>query len=180
MVNYALISMGARAYASSEAPGHPARSVLRGSNSSEEWDVGGGWQDGDEGVFPDWIVVEFPEPRPIRYVYVYPLDSQNYPAARYGIGECSLQYSVDRDERWEYVGRAVWRAGMKGPMAFRIPSDVKISRIRITVMRSNDFEVQPVGGMGDPLRGMYVRLRGHSRIVAIEAWGPPADDASRR
>ncbi len=94
--NVALDSFGGTAYASSEySSDFNVESVNNGNTSSDSWgSPGGGWNDGTDGVFPDYLWINFDKLRNLTQVKIYTLDSATYPASQYGIKDYELQYLI--------------------------------------------------------------------------------------
>lgn len=145
LTNVALTALGATASASSEhASGlYLADSVVAGHTSGDRWARGGGWNDGTEGEFPDWIEVALPEPVVVRAVRVITLE----PAARFGIRDFDVLYR--RGSEW--VRLAEIRDNEDAVVAVAAPS-VRTSRVRIVVNGAND--------------------EAYSRIIAVQVFAP--------
>jgi len=147
LANVALNGLGATVTASSEHPSgrYLSDSVVAGHTSGERWAQGGGWNDGTEGEFPDWLEVQLPEPALVGAVRVITLE----PAARYGIRD----FDVLCRRGGEWVTCAEVRENEDEVMTVPI-APVRTSRVRIVVHSSND--------------DMY------SRIIAVQVFARPS------
>lgn len=145
LTNVALASRGAVATASSEHPSgqYLADTVIAGLTTGERWARGGGWNDGTEGEFPDWIEVALPSPVEIRAVKIITLD----PAERYGIRD----FDVEVRHAGDWVTVAEVRDNASASVVVGVPG-IRSDRVRILVRSANDE--------------MY------SRIVAIAVYAP--------
>jgi len=106
--NVALTSFGGTANASSQySSDYNVESVNNGDTSSDNWgNPGGGWEDGTNGDFPDYLWITFGKVRNLTKVKVYTLDSATYPASQYGIKDYELQYltlggNPDNEDDWQ-------------------------------------------------------------------------------
>lgn len=157
-VNWALTSRGAQATASSEGPPDtrrfPAGGACDGSRSCENWGPGHGWISGPG--LPQWLKVEFPQPRAVSHfvitTYHLPADS----ARKRGV----LNYTIDIwDEdalEWVTVVREE-RDRILVTRAHVLSAPVTIRKFRVVVTRIM------------PGAERCARLR------QVEAWGPDAD-----
>ena len=155
-VNVALQANGGMVTASSEySAAYPASGVNNGDRKGLNWGAGGGWNDGTNGVFPDWIQVTFNSLKTIDEIDVITLQDAWSTAVepiatltftKQGITAFDVQY-------WNGTGWAmvpggsvtgnnlVWRQ-------FTFPA-VTTDRIRVVVNAA---------------------LAGYSRIIEIEAY----------
>jgi hypothetical protein len=162
--NFALATNGGTALASSttsaaESGGmdfSPA-SVINGDRKGLNWERGGGWRDGTESAYPDWIEVDFSGNKAVNEINVFTIqDSYANPSeptetmtfSSYGVTAFDVQYWDGA--QWLTVpgggvtgNNLVWRK-----LTF---ADVTTSKIRVRVTAA---------------------LAGRSRIVEVEAWGP--------
>jgi len=106
--NVALSSFGTTVSASSTySSDYNVESVNNGDTSSDNWgSSGGGWMDGTQSSFPDYLTLIFNEVRTLSKVKIYTLDSATYPASSYGIKDYELQYLTpggdpDNEDDWE-------------------------------------------------------------------------------
>lgn len=77
-VNVALASAGSTVTASStNGAGQPTSAINNGSRTGAVWDSGGGWLDGTNNVFPDWVEINFNASKTIDRIIVYSIQN-NY------------------------------------------------------------------------------------------------------
>ena len=75
-VNVALASNGSTVTASSTySSSFPASSVIDGDRKGLNWGGGGGWNDGTNGVWPDWLEIDFPSSQTISEIDVFTLQT---------------------------------------------------------------------------------------------------------
>jgi|GEM_PF-2722416 len=165
-LNVALSANGGVATASSttsqwESPGmnfSPA-GVIDGDRKGLNWEHGGGWRDGTDSAYPDWLQVEFPGHVAVDEVNVFTIqDAYASPAeptewltfSNYGVTAFDVQYWDG--SRWATVpggsvtaNRQVWRRFTLAP--------VTTPKVRVRVNNA---------------------LAGRSRLVEVEVWGTPA------
>ena len=122
--------------ASSTHPGYPAESVIDGDATSDRWGSGNGWNDNTINVFPDSIQVAFAAPAEIGRVDVDTLDSQQYPAAQYGLRDADVSLLVDG--QWRTVGQI--RDNQIGHLSVSFDAVVASAvRLSITASNSGDY-----------------------------------------
>jgi hypothetical protein len=131
LTDVALAANGATATASSEHPSglYLADTVLAGHTSGTRWARGGGWNDGTEGEFPDWLEVTLARPVDIRAVRVITLE----PAERFGIRDFDIM--VRREGEWAVCAEI--RNNDEESVVVGLPN-IRSDRVRIVVHGSND------------------------------------------
>jgi hypothetical protein len=82
---------------------YPACSVVDGDRSSSGWAGGNGWNDATSRSWPDTVTIELGGARQISRVDLYTLDSERYPAARYGVRDWDVQARVAG--QWQTVAQ---------------------------------------------------------------------------
>lgn len=125
--------------ASSTHPGYPAESVIDGDAASDRWAGGNGWNDDTINVFPDTLQVAFTAPAQIGRVDVDTLDSQQFPAARYGLRDADVQVLVDG--QWRVAGQI--RDNQVGHMSVSF-DPVTASAVRLSIAASNSGDYSRV------------------------------------
>ena len=159
-VNVALAGNGGITSASSTYnTAYPAAAINNGDRKGSNWGNGGGWNDASNGIYPDWVQVDFNGTKSIAEINVFtvqdnysapqePTASQTFTA--YGITDFEVQYWDGAD--WKAVpggsvsgNNNVWRK-------FSFPP-VSTTRIRVLVANA---------------------LAGFSRITEIEAYETPS------
>lgn len=147
--NVALASAGASVTASSTfGPEYAAESVIDGSYSSHLWSQGGGWADGTPGAFPDFLEIDFGVERTIDRIGLYTVNSEQYPAALYGVRDLEVEYWDSVQSSWVSLFTVT---GNTQEYISRSFDPVTTNKVRINVTGSNDGE--------------------HSRILEVQAFG---------
>ena len=102
-VNVALPAFGGVATASStyNATSYPAAAVNNGDRKGTSWGAGGGWNDGTNGVFPDWVQITFAGQQTIDEIDIFTLQdvftapvepTATMTFSKYGITTFDVQY----------------------------------------------------------------------------------------
>ncbi|HEX8499370.1 MAG TPA: discoidin domain-containing protein [Pyrinomonadaceae bacterium] len=164
--NFALASQGGVASASSttsqsELPGmsFPASAVNNGDRKGLNWEQGGGWRDGTNNAFPDWLQVDFASATAVDEINVFSLqDNYTSPSepteamtfTKYGVTVFEVQY-------WDGSGWAAVPGGVvtNNGSVWRRLTFPAVTTTKVRVVISN-------------------ALAGRSRLVELEAWGVPA------
>jgi hypothetical protein len=195
LVNYALPENDAIIYVSEDNPNHPSSTLNNGIISSENWNSGEGWEarydgrfgirrnaltfEGEEVVSTPmgWVVIEFPQEHLIGKVFIYTIDSPEYPAQKYGINSVQLQYWIQYKyagmevKGWRNVSRYDKRVGQQfdsirrnteGKIVFRF-KPVSTSKIRLLVLWTNDAQKYKLG--------TEEYRRGAVRLIEVEVFG---------
>ncbi|NDP41169.1 MAG: PKD domain-containing protein [Aromatoleum sp.] len=158
-INVALAANGGVASASSTytvSGNYAAASANNGDRKGVNWANGGGWNDADSGVYPDWLQILFSGQKTIGEIDVFTVqDNYTAPIAptlgmtfgQYGITDFQVQYWTGSG--WLPVtggtvtgNNKVWRQFTFTP--------VTTDRVRVVVTGA---------------------LAGYSRITEVEAWG---------
>jgi hypothetical protein len=155
-LNWALAARGSRATASSESHHGggrwPALGVIDGSRSTEKWGAGHGWASADDAALPQWVQVEFPEPRSVSCFVVFGFQAPKESARKWGVTDYTVDAWDDGAARWRTVAQA---AGSR-VMATRVHTlerPVTTKKFRLVISR-----VAPLDGV--------------ARLLQVEAWGP--------
>jgi len=143
--NIALNSWGGTAYASSEdsSGNFNVESVNNGDTSSDNWGTSeGGWKDGTQNDFPDYLWIIFNRVRNLTKIKIYTLDSDTYPASQYGIKDYELQYLIsggdpDNDSDWRTYTTIT--DNTEGIIT-HYPGNISTKGIRLKINDSNDSE----------------------------------------
>ena len=110
LVDYALAENGATVAASMSSSDRRPETVINGIKSSDNWSNGEGWEAEfqrqhlkdnwrnwqwgtarAEARGGAWIEVGFPEPKRVNRIVIHTLDSDEYPAAKYGVHSGALR-----------------------------------------------------------------------------------------
>ena len=119
-----------------------------------------------------WVIIEQPEEKLITRVIVHTIDSEQYPAHRYGVRDFSVQFWASQAGGWQKVNRLNKKVGdqhdsirnnKKGRVVVRF-QPVKTSKIRLLIRWTNDSETYR--------KTRYNRyVRGTIRLTEIEIYG---------
>ncbi|GLW12060.1 hypothetical protein Misp01_71880 [Microtetraspora sp. NBRC 13810] len=124
---------------------YPACGAVDGDSTSDGWAGGNGWNDGTSRVWPDTFDVTLDGPHQLSRVDLYTLDTERYPAAKYGLRDWDVQ--VRAGGQWQTVAQV--RGNVAGLVSSRF-TPVTADAIRILTLGSNS---------GD-----------YSRIIEVEAY----------
>ncbi|GAA2216462.1 hypothetical protein GCM10009850_119310 [Nonomuraea monospora] len=125
---------------------YPPCSVADGDRSSNGWAGGNGWNDATARAWPDTLAIALGGARQISRVDLYTLDTERYPASRYGVRDWDVQAQVGG--QWQTV------AQVRGNTAGSARSDfapVTADAVRIVALASN--------GANDYTRVIEVEVR---------------------
>ena len=181
LINFALLNKGAAAEASQYLPNHLPEEVIDGDISSETWDEGSGWgctlehlRTSDLNRRP-YVRINLPEPVDIRQIVMYTIDSEQYPAAKYGLKDYRIEYwhgtgwglipTGDTKDR-QYTARD----NTKGKRVHDIRGKVFAQHIRLVPVSTNDTErVYQYMSREKPV----YEVKGLGRVMELEVWGYP-------
>ncbi|MGQ9608658.1 MAG: hypothetical protein ACUVWN_05120 [bacterium] len=125
-----------------------------------------------------WVVIEFPEEKTVNRAVIYTVDSEKYPADKYGVSDLSLQYWSESAKSWalvERIGKVKGQAGnsiqdnKSGIIAFRF-NPVQTKRMRLIIRWTNDSK--------SVRRGYYQFTTGVIRLAEIEIYGYERDESA--
>ena len=155
-VNVALAANGGVATASSTySTAYPTAAVNNGDRKGSNWGNGGGWNDGSNGVYPDWVQVDFNSTKSIAEIDVFTVQD-NYSAPQEPTGTQTFTSYGITDFEVQYWDGANWTAVPGGSVSgnnkvWRKFSFTAVSTTRIRVLVTN-------------------ALSSFSRITEIEAY----------
>jgi hypothetical protein len=170
LTNVALSANGSTAVASStySGPGlYGPASAIDGDRTGVNWANNGGWNDGTQANYPDWLRVNFPSKKILSEIDVFTL-RDNFQSGfqptldeiftRSGITDFRVQYLLPdvAPEQWIDVPNGSVTGNQNIWRKFTLPS-ITTSAIRVYVTATKQ-----------PAPGSY------SRIVEVEAWGTDA------
>ena len=179
--NFALLSKGASAEASQHLPNHLPEEVIDGDTSSETWDEGSGWgctlehlRTSDLNRRP-YVQIDLPKPVDIRRIVMYTANSEQYPAAKYGLKDYRIEYwhgtgwglipTGDTKDR-QYTARD----NTKGKRVHDIRGKLFAQQIRLVPVSTNDTErVYQYMSRQKPV----YEVEGLARVMELEVWGYP-------
>jgi hypothetical protein len=158
-MNFALPSSGATVTASSQySSGYAVSAVNNGDRKGLGWGAGGGWNDATANAYPDWVQIDFPEPKVVDQVNVFTLqDNYGNPMepvealtfTAYGLTDLRLEYWDASAGVWKNVPGAAVTASNKVWTRFAF-AQLSTSKLRVVVTGS---------------------LFSYSRITEVEVWG---------
>lgn len=202
--NYALASNGGTVTVSGENVGHPAETLNNGITASDLWDQGEGWEfsfvgslmNSARSVFRNdesrvrntamgWVIVEFPKPMVINRVVIHTLDSERYPASKYGVRDLSIFIQEEDDSPWFLVEPRVRNIGVKSGRFYGNKSGVidcriksrQAKRVRVLVEETNDTkQITPWSRIRYTdnyqwFSALSRRVDGTVRLVEVETYG---------
>jgi hypothetical protein len=108
-----------------------------GVTSSAGWStgpLGGGWNDGTSGIFPDWIAATWAQPVTFDRVTVYSLDSTAHPAAKNTLTDYDVQVQ-QADGSWLTVASV--RGNTAGEITSTFPA-VTTTGLRLSITDTAD------------------------------------------
>ena len=179
--NFALLDKGAAVKASQYLPNHLPEEVIDGDTSSETWDEGSGWgctlehlRTSDLNRRP-YVQIDLPEPVDIRRIVMYTIDSEQYPAAKYGLKDYRIEYwhgtgwglipTGDTKDR-QYTARD----NTKGKRVHDIRGKLFAQQIRLVPVSTNDTErIYQYMSREKPV----YEVEGLARVMELEVWGYP-------
>ena len=151
LINFALLSEGAAPDASQHLPNHLPEEVIDGDASSETWDEGSGWECTLEHLHTSdinrrpFVRIDLSEPINIRRIVMYTIDSEKYPAIKYGLKDYRIEYwhgtgwglipTGDTKDR-QYTARD----NTKGRRVHDIRGKLFVRHIRLVPISTNDTE----------------------------------------
>ena len=177
--NFALLSKGAAAKASQHLPNHLPEEVIDGDTSSETWDEGSGWgctlehlRTSDLNRRP-YVQIDLSKPVDIRRIVMYTIDSEQYPAAKYGLKDYRIEY-------WHGTGWGLIPTGDTKDRQYTARDNTKRKRvhdirgklfaqqIRLVPVSTNDTErVYQYMSRQKPV----YEVEGLARVMELEVWG---------
>lgn len=157
-VNVALAANGGVATASSTvSSGYAPEYVINGDRTGGPWGNGGGWNDGTENAYPDWLQVDFQGLQTIESIVVVSLQNNYGSPVEPTLGMESNTFGLS-DFDIEYWNGSSWVVA-DSPVGnnltiykYIFPTPVQTDKIRVTINNTQD--------------GQY------SRMVELEAWTP--------
>jgi len=181
LINFALLSKGATAEASQSVENHLPEEVIDGDTSSDTWDEGSGWgcslehlRTSDLNKRP-YLQVNLVQRVDIRRIVMHTINSEEFPAAKYGLKDYRIEYW--HGTGWEQIltGNMVDRQytardNTKGVRTHDIQGRLVAQKIRLVPVSSNDThrQYQYMGGR----RPVY-EVEGIARVMELEVWGYP-------
>lgn len=156
-VNWALASQGSRATASSEdRPAYPAAGVIDGVRDDAGWGSGHGWASAAGQPLPQWLEVDFGQPRTVSQLIViaYQRENSTETATKWGIRDYELQVWDAPTGKWNTVVREQQGRAVK-VRVHNLGQPVRTPKVRLVATRVAPSDGRP-------------------RLLQLEAWGPAA------
>jgi len=119
-----------------------------------------------------WVVIELPEEKLITRVIIHTVDSEKYPARKYGVSDLGVQFWAPQAQSWQNMERLNKKVGdqhnsIRGNTDGRIVvrfQPVRTSKVRVVVRLTNDTETYRK-------TSYYHYMRGTVRLTEIEVYG---------
>jgi ketosteroid isomerase-like protein len=118
-----------------------------------------------------WVIIEFPEKKMVNRMIIYTIDSNEYPAAKFGVRDLALQYWNDVVSSWasvDRVGKGMGQTGNaihnneSGVVTYRF-QPVETPKMRLIIRWTNDSR--------EYKRGYYMHTSGTIRLTEVEIYG---------
>jgi len=118
-----------------------------------------------------WVVIEFPSEKTVNRTVIYTINSEKYPAEKYGVSDVMLQFWSDSARSWaivERIGRDKNQASNEikenksGVITIRF-QPIQTSRMRLVIRWTNDSR--------SVRKGYYQFTTGTIRLAEIELYG---------
>jgi hypothetical protein len=155
--NWALASGGAKVSASSQYAYEdydfgPA-GVIDGIRDDSQWGRGGGWASKQNEPLPQWVEIEFPEPRYVSHFVVITYQSETLPekADKWGVRDYDIQVWNKTTKSWDTVVEEDQGRAMK-TRVHALDTPVMVKNFRVLVRRG-------------------ATLDNIARLLEVEAWG---------
>ena len=118
-----------------------------------------------------WVIVELPEEKIVNRAVVYTIDSDKYPAEKFGVRDLMVQYWSNAANSWAMVERFGKSKGQAGNVIQNNKSSVmtlrfqplRTSRMRFVIRWTNDAKRYK--------RGYYQYASGTIRVLEVELYG---------
>ena len=123
-----------------------------------------------------WVVFEFSEENLVNRVVIYTIDSEKFPAHKYGVNYLRLQYWHPQAKGWQNVERFGKGKGQQfdsirdiktGKITFRF-KPIRTSKLRLIILWTNDSERYKLG--------YFQYARGTIRLVEVAIYGTESKD----
>lgn len=155
--NWALASGGAKVSASSQYDYQdydfgPA-GVIDGVRDDTGWGKGGGWASKQDEPLPQWVEIEFPEPRSVSRFVVITYQSEVLPekADKWGVLDYDIQVWNKKTKSWDTVVEEDQGRAMK-TRVHALDTPITVKNFRVLVRRG-------------------ATLDNIARLLEVEAWG---------
>jgi len=118
-----------------------------------------------------WAIIDFPEEKTVNRAIIHTIDSEEYPAEKFGVSDLILQYWSRPVNSWasvERLGKGIGQTGnaihdnKSGVITIRF-QPVETSRMRLVIRWTNDSKRYT--------RGYYTYSNGTIRLTEIQIYG---------
>ncbi len=154
-VNWASAARGARATASSEeAPRFPASGAIDGVRDDTGWGSGHGWASAAGAALPQWLQVDFPQPRTVNQfiVITYQRETSTETATKWGIQNYEVQAWDAESGQWKTLVQETQNRAVK-VRVHTLPQPIRTQKVRLLVTRVAPSDQR-------------------ARVLQLEVWGP--------
>ncbi len=126
-----------------------------------------------------WVIIDFPEEKTVNRAIIHTIDTEEYPAEKFGVSDLMLQYWAKQVNSWavvERLGKGIGQAGnvihdnKSGVITIRF-QPVETSRMRLVIRWTNDSKRYT--------RGYYTYSNGTIRLLEIEIYGYERTEVSQ-
>lgn len=163
-INVALAANGGTALASSAfGAGWGASGTINGDRNGLSWESGGGWNDANKDVYPDWLEVDFSGTKQVDEIDIFTVQN-NYSAPSAPTPSMTFTLFGVRDFEVQYWNGSAWTPVPGGTVTGNtlvwrqfVFSAITTSKIRVFVSKGAD---------------------GYSRLTEVEAYGVPAGNSA--
>jgi len=126
---------------------------------------------GEVNTAEGWVIIEFPEEKLVNRAVIYTVDSEKYPAGKFGVSDLSLQYWSNFANSWATVERSGKEKGQAGNAILNNKNGVitlrfepvKTPKMRLIIRWTNDSQSYN--------RGYIPYAVGTIRLVEVEIYG---------
>jgi len=159
--NVALAANGGVATASSVYGfAYGSTGTNNGDRRGSSWGAGGGWADGTQGAYPDWLQVDFAGARTITRVNVFSIQDNYASPAEPTSGMVFTQYGL-RDFEVQYWTGSAWQAVPEGTVT---GNNLVWRQFTFQALTTPSIRIVVTDG-----------LAGFSRIAEVEVFGTSTD-----
>jgi hypothetical protein len=154
-IDIALATNGSVASASSQySSQYPANAVIDGDRRGINWGNGGGWNDGTEGVYPDWLQVDFNGAQTIDEIDVFTVQDNYASPVDPALTDIFTQYGVTGFDI-QYWNGSTWVTVPSGSIT---NSNKVWTRVTFPPVQTTKIRI------------LVNAAKGYSRIVEVEAY----------
>lgn len=123
-----------------------------------------------------WAIIEFPAEKMVNRATVYTIDSQEFPAEKFGVSDLLVQYWSEKVNSWLTAERLGKNKDQQGNTIQNNKSGVINLRFQPVETKKLRFVVRWTNDSNRYTRGYYTYSSGTVRIVEIEVYGYQKED----